>query len=224
MNEVKSFTIYKEYYELITLLSEKEQQELLLAIFKYMFESEEPKLNDKQMKIFINLKRPLDVSKNNSKRSRGYGAPRGNQNASKKQTENNPENKPKTNQKQTEIKPEGQPKTNTSNDVDVYVNNYDNNYVVNVDVNVNNLYNYIETNFGRTLNPIEYEIVSKWEDNELTRYAIKEAVLNQAYNVKYVQAILDRLKAKGVKKLEDLEKPKREKQELVDYDWLNETD
>ena len=35
---MNSFTIYKEYYELITLLNEKDQQELLLAIVKYMFE------------------------------------------------------------------------------------------------------------------------------------------------------------------------------------------
>ena len=61
--EVKSFTIYKEYYDLITLLPEKEQKDLILAIFKYMFEDIEPTLNNKQNKIFINLKRPLDVSK-----------------------------------------------------------------------------------------------------------------------------------------------------------------
>ena len=66
---MNSFTFFKEYYELITLLNEKEQGELLLAINKYMFEGLEPtKLNEKQMKIFVNLKRPLDSSKNQSKR------------------------------------------------------------------------------------------------------------------------------------------------------------
>ena len=131
MNKVKSFTIYEEYYDLITLLSEKDQKELWTSIIKYMFEDVEPKLNERQMKIFINLKRPLDISKRNSLRSKGIGAPKGNQNASKKQTKN----KPKTNQ--TYFK-----KTNTSNDVNV--SNYDNNYVVNVngnvDVNVENKY------------------------------------------------------------------------------------
>ena len=52
---MNGFTLYKEYYELITLLPEKDQQELLLAIAKYMFEDVEPKLNDKQTKIFNNL-------------------------------------------------------------------------------------------------------------------------------------------------------------------------
>ena len=95
MNGVKSFTIYEEYYELITLLNEDEQKDFLLAIMKYMFDSEdiEKSLNERQLKIFKNLKRPLDISKNNSVRSKGKGAPKGNQNALKKQTKN----KPKTN-------------------------------------------------------------------------------------------------------------------------------
>src|SRR5690625_2705823 len=67
---VNSFTIYKEYYELITLLSEREQQELLLAITKYMFEDIEPTLNSKQTKISNNSTRPLDKSKEQPKRKR----------------------------------------------------------------------------------------------------------------------------------------------------------
>jgi len=135
---MNGFTIYKEYYELITLLSEKEQQELLLAITKYMFEDIEPSLNEKQTKIFNNLKRPLDVSKNNSKRSRGNGAPSGNQNARKTNQETN------QNQtgKQTEIKPENNPVVNrtinqkqTHQDVNV-------NVIVNVDV-IKEIINYL---------------------------------------------------------------------------------
>lgn len=64
---MNGFTIYKEYYELITLLTEREQQELLLAITKFMFEDVEPTLNDKQTKIFNNLRRPLEKSKKRSK-------------------------------------------------------------------------------------------------------------------------------------------------------------
>ena len=111
---MNSFTFYKEYSELISLLPVKEQQELIYEIVHYMIYDKDPELNDRQNKIFINLKRALDVSKNNSKRSKGNGAPTGNNNASK--------NKPKTNQKQTKNKPEDKPKTNTSNDVYVNVN------------------------------------------------------------------------------------------------------
>lgn len=99
---MNSFTIYKEYFELITLLSEKEQQELLYAITKYMFYDEEPKLNDRETKIFNNLKRPLDKSKEQSKR-------RTNQ-------------KPNENQIETKQEPKEYPKENTSNDVNVNVN------------------------------------------------------------------------------------------------------
>lgn len=180
---MKSFTIYKEYYELITLLPEKEQQELLLGITKYMFEGVIPKLNDRQNKIFSNLKRPLDISKN---RSKCGSITRTNQNQN--------EIKIKSNENQNKIK-----QGNTSNDV-----------YVNVNVDVNNLYEYIESNFNRTLSPIEYEVVSKWEDNEITRYAIQEAVLNRAYSVKYIQAILDRLKIKGITSVAEISKKKEE--------------
>lgn len=48
---MNGFTIYKEYYELITLLTEKDQQELLLAIVKYMFEDAIPTSNENQNEI-----------------------------------------------------------------------------------------------------------------------------------------------------------------------------
>lgn len=112
---MNGFTIYKEYYELITLLSEKEQQELLLAITKYMFEDIEPSLNDKQQKIFNNLKRPLDKSKNNSKNA-----------TKKKQDENEKETKQKRNKNEIETK------EHTHQDVNV-------NVIVNDNVNVKNI-------------------------------------------------------------------------------------
>lgn len=101
---MNGFTIYKEYYDLITLLPEKDQQELLLAIVKYMFEDVEPKLNDKQTKIFNNLKRPLDKSKN-----------RGKNGSITKSSENQNEIKTKSNENQNENK------TKTHQDVNVNV-------------------------------------------------------------------------------------------------------
>ena len=53
-----------------------------------------------------------------------------------------------------------------------------------------NLFDFIQENFGRTLAPIEYEEIKTWEDNELTRYAIKQAVLNGKYGIKYISKIL----------------------------------
>ncbi len=66
-------------------------------------------------------------------------------------------------------------------------------------INNINIYTYIEENFGRTLSPIEYEEVSMWEDNELTRYAIKQAILLMKCNIKYISRILDNYKNNSIK-------------------------
>lgn len=60
------------------------------------------------------------------------------------------------------------------------------------------LFDFIQNNFGRTLNSIEIEMISTWEDSELTRYAIKQAVLNGAYNFKYINTILNSYKMKNI--------------------------
>ena len=125
---MNGFTIYKEYYELITLLTEREQQELLLAITKFMFEDVEPTLNDKQTKIFNNLRRPLEKSKKRSKCG-----------SIAKSNENQEENETKTKENQKEIKTKSnenqkENESKTHQDVNVIVNVNDN-----VDVNVNKI-------------------------------------------------------------------------------------
>lgn len=69
-------------------------------------------------------------------------------------------------------------------------NDKNNNIIYNNINNNNNIYDFLEQNFGRTLNGIEIEMIKEWNDNELTRYAIKQAVLNGKYNVKYINTIL----------------------------------
>lgn len=101
---MKSFTIYEEYFDLITILpKEEEQKDLLFKIAEYMFYDKEPVLNKNQTKIFNNLKRPLDKSKTKSK-------------ATSNQNQNEIKTKSKTNQNE-----------NTSNDVNVNVNNLESN-------------------------------------------------------------------------------------------------
>lgn len=126
---MNGFTIYKEYYELITLLTEREQQELLLAITKFMFEDIEPTLNDKQTKIFNNLRRPLEKSK---KRSKCGSITKLNENQEENEIET------KDNQKEIKIKSNESQKENenkTHQDVNVIVNVNDN-----VDVNVKKIF------------------------------------------------------------------------------------
>lgn len=91
---------------------------------------------------------------------------------------------------------ENQGQLNTNNKI---LNNKSNNMNIISTINNNSIssiekcdtiYDFLEQNFGRTLNSIEIEMIREWKDNELTRYAIKQAVLNGKYNVKYINTIL----------------------------------
>lgn len=179
---VKSFTIYDEYYQLITLLNREEQKELLLAITEYMFIDKIPTLNDNQMKIFKNLKRPLDISKKRSK------------NGSKKITnENQNEIKLKSNQNQNEIK------TKTHHDVNV-----------NVNVNVYILIEYIENKLGILFNELlkqKIEILLEYFDIDILKYAV-DITAERHKGLNYFFAIARNWKQDGIKTLSNLKKKK----------------
>lgn len=64
------------------------------------------------------------------------------------------------------------------------------------------LFDYLQEN-GFSLTPIETQIVMEWEDNELTRYAIKQAVLNHVFRIKYIEEILKRYKRDNIKTLQE---------------------
>lgn len=96
-----------------------------------------------------------------------------------------------------------------------------------------NIYDDFEREFGRTLSPIEYELISGWLDNEFTEEiilcALKEAVFNGVSNLRYIDKILYEWKKKGIntkeavtKNKENFKKNTTKKTELFDYDWLNE--
>ena len=96
------------------------------------------------------------------------------------------------------------------------------------------IYDKFEKEFGRTLSPMEFEIIGAWIDNnyteELILLALKEAVYNGASNLRYLDKILSEWRKNGIKTENDIkiEKERRIKQppkkEVFDYDWLNEND
>lgn len=90
-------------------------------------------------------------------------------------------------------------------------------------VHQKSLFDVVEENFGRTLNQIEYEEISKWEDNELTRYAIKEAILNNARGIKYINTILASYKAKNILTVEEAIKDKERYKKVKEPtpEWLD---
>ena len=104
---------------------------------------------------------------------------------------------------------------------------------VNNDIqNINsNLFETFENEFGRTLSPMEYEIINGWIkekfSEEIITEALKEATFNGVSSLRYIDKILYEWKKKGYKTVTDVRKNnikrknKEEKIEIFDYDWLN---
>lgn len=182
MNEVKSFTFYRNYYELLDNLPSEDKRLMLEVIADYMFKNVEPKgLVKMNLAIWNNIKMPLDTSKNNSLRSIGNGAPNGNQNASKKQTKNKPENKPKTNRK-------GNRKQ--TNNISYFLFLFSNLYISNLN-NKDNIYKLLEEYLDiRSKNKyVVNETVIKRLINKLNQYGTtdeeKALVIENAINGKW---------------------------------------
>lgn len=107
----------------------------------------------------------------------------------------------------------------------------------------NNIYNYVESNFGRSLSPIELEKIGLWSSeykDEILKYAIQIAVMNRKATFAYVEGILKNWKAKGFETLDEIKENdlygvfathKKEKSsepeidtEIFDYNWLEDND
>ena len=106
-----------------------------------------------------------------------------------------------------------------------------------------NIYNYVESNFGRSLSPIELEKIGLWSSeykDEILKYAIQIAVMNRKATFAYVEGILKNWKAKGFETLDEIKENdlygvfathKKEKSsepeidtEIFDYNWLEDDD
>ena len=74
----------------------------------------------------------------------------------------------------------------------------------------NTLFEEIESNFGRTLSPYEIEEIGEWEDTELTRYAIKKAVLNNKFSIQYISKILYQWKKKNIRTVQEAQREEEE--------------
>ena len=93
-----------------------------------------------------------------------------------------------------------------------------------------NIYSVFEREFGRQLSPIECENIDKWIENgiteELIREALKEAVLSNVKQIRYIDKILQNWTSQGYKSPQDIKRNKESKEEVIeeiyDYDWLNE--
>ena len=100
-----------------------------------------------------------------------------------------------------------------------------------------NIFEVIEKEFGRTISPMEYEIIKAWLDNNMSEdiitEAVREATFNGVSNLRYIDKILFEWNKKEITTVQEVEamRKKREKKEdkgididmdIVDWNWFDE--
>ena len=209
-----SFIFYRSFYEAINDLPEKSQLKVYKAICEMSLNFDEIDLSGLSLTIFKLIKPQLEANNKRYINGSKGGAPKCNQNATKRQ--------PKNNQKTTKK----QPNNNVNENDNENVNENDN--INTSSSSNNNIYSYLEDNLGRTLNGAEIELATAWAneyDWEKIEYAIKETLMARANNLKYTDAILRNIKDKSNDELYSKTKEEDEEEiEMPDYDWLNESD
>ena len=91
--------------------------------------------------------------------------------------------------------------------------------------NENDIYQLVERELGRTLSSFEYELINKWLESgiseETIKEALKEAVLNNVRNFKYIDKIIYEWSKNGIKKRV---KDDKSLEEMFEYDWLDDNE
>ena len=94
-----------------------------------------------------------------------------------------------------------------------------------VENNETDIYALFETELGRTLSSFEYEMINKWIESgvseETIKEALKEAILNNVRNFKYIDKIIYEWSKNGVKKRVQEEKSL---EDMFEYDWLSDNE
>lgn len=105
--------------------------------------------------------------------------------------------------------------------------------------NDSTIFEMIEKEFGRTLSPIEFEIIKAWTESnfsdEIIKEAIKEAVFNGVPNLKYIDKILFEWNKKGITTAKDVDDNRKKRNnfqnnktedadidmDIVDWNWFD---
>ena len=94
------------------------------------------------------------------------------------------------------------------------------------DNNKTDIYALFERELGRTLSSFEYEMINKWKENgiseDIIKGALKEAILNNVRNFKYIDKIVYEWSKNDVKK--HVNEEKESKEEMFDYNWLDDNE
>lgn len=104
------------------------------------------------------------------------------------------------------------------------------------DIIKSSIFDVLESEFGRSLTPMEYEISKAWLNDgiseDLIKEAIKEAVFNHVINLKYIDKILYEWKKNNIKTIKDVENNRKKRSskkednsnidlDMVDWNWFD---
>ena len=201
MDNKKAFLMYYEYEEQLKDLSDEELGKLIRAMFKFEklgFEDENltPLANMAFGFIKRNLIRDRENYDKRSETSKINGKKGG-----------RPKNeKPKKPNSETYSKPNNLTKPDKDKDK-VKVNDKDK------DKEVVDSITYCEEQFGRTLSPVEYQLIMNWREwfsDDVINYAIDKSIKNGARALSYTEAIINSWHDKGFKTLHECELENKE--------------
>ena len=96
-----------------------------------------------------------------------------------------------------------------------------------------NIFELFESEFGRTLSPMEYEFINAWISSgmkeDIIKEALKEATYNGVSNLRYIDKIIYEWNKRGYKTVEQIrnnryKKEEKDKKEVnfFEYNWLDE--
>jgi DNA replication protein len=94
------------------------------------------------------------------------------------------------------------------------------------------IYTKFEEEFGRTLSPMDYEVINAWLEKEFSEdliiHALKEASYNGVKNLRYIDKILFEWNKQGFKKISDISKKKEDtvmyEEDVLNYNWLDDNE
>jgi len=96
-----------------------------------------------------------------------------------------------------------------------------------------NIFELFESEFGRTLSPMEYEFINAWISSgmkeDIIKEALKEATYNGVSNLRYIDKIIYEWNKRGYKTVEQIRNNKYKKEDnekkevnFFEYNWLDE--
>lgn len=99
----------------------------------------------------------------------------------------------------------------------------------NKNIEDSDVFELIQKEFGRTLSPMEIEIIKAWLENnnyseEIIKEAIKEAVFNGVSNLRYIDKILYEWGKNGIKSAKDVENNRKKRNEKKNIEKENNSD